>query len=357
MNKLDVEERKNAEKNGLSDRKIAIFKLISISLGFIVSIFFCEAITRVYYFGADAFSYTQINSFIPLGESGFLEGADNNKVLYQLKPNIDLLFKLSTFKTNSQGNRDKEYSISKPEKTIRGLVFGDSYTMGSGVEIENVYHSIIEQTLNEQSDSINYELVNFGVGGYNLLNYKGLMEDKTLEYDPDFIVIDYCAFNNFFLPPEKHYEGNYKVKIKKSSGTPFFSYYLSGLVERSFASTTKKQMFGIKPKEKAFMDQIFKKYSEFSEANNIPIIISVLAVLEENGNLAIIQETAAKYKIPITDSYGMIDPAELSKYTISKLDHHPNAKANKIYADDVLNFEPFQDIIKSCKQELNSQVL
>ena len=30
----------------------------------------------------------------------------------------------------------------------------------------------MEQQLNEKSNGINYELINFGVGGYNLLNYK-----------------------------------------------------------------------------------------------------------------------------------------------------------------------------------------
>ncbi|MBL4710599.1 MAG: SGNH/GDSL hydrolase family protein [Flavobacteriales bacterium] len=344
-----MKKHSDLQNRKMTLRRIVIFKVISVGFSLFIGLFLCELMTRVYYFGLDAFSYTKVNSFISIGVSGFLEGADNKKILYELKPNIDSHFKLSTFKTNSQGCRDKEYSISKPDKTIRGLVFGDSYTMGSGVEIENVYHSVMEQALNEQSDSINYEFINFGVGGYNLLNYKGLMEEKAVEYDPDFILIGYCAFNDFFLPPDKHYEGNYKVKIKKSRGTPFYSCYLCGLIERAFASTTTKQMFGIKPKEKAFVDQMFKEYSEFSKANNIPIIISVLAVLGDNGNLAIIQEIATKYKLPITDSYGMIDPTELSAYTISKLDHHPNAKAHKVYADDILDFGPFKELIKNRK--------
>ncbi len=63
------------------------------------------------------------------------------------------------------------------KKRFAGLVFGDSYTMGSGVDIENVYHSVIEQSLNKQSDGANYELINPGLGGYNLLNY-GTIEGK-----------------------------------------------------------------------------------------------------------------------------------------------------------------------------------
>jgi len=347
-----MEEHIPPKTSERSSKRTAIFTMISVGFSLFVGLFLCEVITRVYYFGPDAFSYTKVNSFIPIGVSGFLEGSDNSNVLYQLKPNIDAYFKLATFKTNSQGCRDKEYSMAKPDKTIRGIVLGDSYTMGSGVEIENVYHSVVEQSLNEQSDGFQYELINFGVGGYNLLNYKGLMEERVAKYDPDFILIGYCAFNDFFLPPEQHYQGNYKVKIKKGRGTPFFSFYLGGLIDRAFASTTTKQMFDMKPEEIAFVDQMFQEYSEFSQANDIPIVISVLAVLPENGNLATIQELAAKHHLPITDSYGQIDPEELPDYTISKLDHHPNAKAHKVYADNVLAFEPFQQVIGNCKQKV-----
>ena len=77
------------------------------------------------------------------------------------------------------------------------FVIGDSFTMGSGVEIEKVYHSVVEEKLNEREDSVRYELINFGVGGYNLLNYSGVLEKKAVLYDPDFIVIGFCGQQRF----------------------------------------------------------------------------------------------------------------------------------------------------------------
>ena len=61
----------------ISPKRLRYFKLIAIGLGLIVSFFVCEVIARVYYFGMDAFSYTKVNSFIPVGTSGFLKGTDN----------------------------------------------------------------------------------------------------------------------------------------------------------------------------------------------------------------------------------------------------------------------------------------
>lgn len=343
------------DKDAQKKPSFLLFKLLSLGFGLAVGLVLCEAAVRVYYFGADAFSYEKVNSFVPMGVSGLLTAADNSDVLYELKPNVDQYFKLKQFTTNDQGFRDQHYSVQKPGGTIRGLVLGDSYTMGSGVDIEHVYHSVVEQRLNEAQDGISYELINFGVGGYNLLNYKGVLEAKALQYNPDYIVIGYCAFNDFFLPPAKHYEGNYKVKIKKSSGKPFYSFYLGGLIDRALSSTTTKQMFDITQEEIAFVDKMFGIYSAWSNANNIPIIINVVAVLPDNGNLATIQALADKHGLPITNSYGKIPADELPDYTISKLDHHPNAKANQAYATSLLEFEPFQQVLESSRAALQEQ--
>ncbi len=347
-----MEKQSSSNSPKISPKRLRTLKMISIGFGLLMAVFFGELTARVYYFGIDAFSYTKVNSFIPLGSSGFLKAADDYRVLYQLKPNIDTHFKLKKFKTNSHGHRDKEYSKAKPDNTIRGLVIGDSFTMGSGVDIEEVYHSVIEQSLNEQSDGINYEVINFGVGGYNLLNYLGVLEEQVASYDPDFIIIGFCALNDYFLPSEKHYEGNYKIKIKDKGKKPFFSCYLAGLIERTFASTTTKRMFDMEPQQITFMDEMFGKISAFSMANDIPVIINVLSLISDNGNMATVQEIAARYKIPMTDSFDRIDPKELSSNIISKLDHHPNAKANKVYARALLEFDKFQEMIEEQRRDL-----
>ena len=65
------------------------------------------------------------------------------------KPDLRDHFKMQPFETNSHGMRDREYSPEKPPNTFRIAVVGDSFTMGSGVAIEDVFHSRIES---RQSD-------------------------------------------------------------------------------------------------------------------------------------------------------------------------------------------------------------
>ncbi len=142
------------------------------------------------------------------------------------------------------------------------------------------------------------------------------------------------------------------MKIKDNNDIPFFSFYLGGLIDRALSSTTKKQIFDIKQEEIDFVDQLFGAYSAWSQTNNVPIIINALTLLPDNGNFAIIQALAAKHNLPITDSYGKINHEQLADYTISKLDHHPNAKAHKQYANSLLEFDAYQQVLEACAQRL-----
>ena len=324
-----------------------IFQLISISIGLFFGLLFGEIICRVYYFGKDALSVQQINSYKPMGVSGFLKAADNSKVLYDLKPNLDDLFKQSIFQTNAQGNRDKPYSIQKPPSTTRGVVIGDSFTMGSGVDIENVYHSVVEQKINERNKDSNFEIINFGVGGYNLLNYLGIMESKILPYQPDFIILGFCGNNDFFIPSEKHYQGDYKVKIKKKRRGLFYSSFLKFFITNLIDAQTpsRKTIFEINPPQIEFMENLFSQFGAFSRKNNIPIIINYLSFLEDNGNLNIVKELARKNDIFITDSVGKFDYENVSQYFICKFDQHPNEEAHYTFAESLLNSKDFLKII------------
>lgn len=118
---------------------------------------------------------------------------------------MDDYFKMKPIKTNSRGLRDKEYPLEKPPGTYRVAVIGDSFTFGDGVNAEEVYHSILEERLNRLSDSLRFEFINFGLAGYDLLNYLGVVEHKAMAYDPDLILIGFCGNNDDDLPEAKQW--------------------------------------------------------------------------------------------------------------------------------------------------------
>lgn len=124
-----------------------------------------EVGVRFLLFGSQAFSFERVNSEHGIGISGLIHNFRHREIIYELKPNSNTYFKLERFTTNSQGLRDREYPLTKPPGTFRVVVLGDSVTMPTGIALEDAWHSRLERRLSRESRELEYEFLNFGVGG------------------------------------------------------------------------------------------------------------------------------------------------------------------------------------------------
>jgi hypothetical protein len=81
--------------------------------------------------------------------------------------------------------------LEKLNNTIRIAAIGDSFTFGMFVELEDTWPKILERELNKnkKNNSIKYEVMNFGVPGYNFEHYIENIKLKVLNYNPDIIII------------------------------------------------------------------------------------------------------------------------------------------------------------------------
>lgn len=95
--------------------------------------------------------------------------------------------------TNSWGFRGGEFSYAKPDKTVRMVFLGDSFTFGEGVKFEDTYPEVVASLMKQinKAEGINYESYNFGVGGYNVSQELFLLENLALYVHPDIIVLGY----------------------------------------------------------------------------------------------------------------------------------------------------------------------
>ena len=105
---------------------------------------------RIFMYGPASLNPVVMNSMTQIHDSGFLKKADVPEVRYELRPNIDTIYKGIAFKTNSAGLRDDEYTLEKPTGTFRIVVLGSSWTMGSGVANADTWHSQLEAKLNAE---------------------------------------------------------------------------------------------------------------------------------------------------------------------------------------------------------------
>ena len=105
--------------------------------------------------------------WLPFG--GEVTGIVNELPTYlrwEMKPNLDIRWNGTSFKTNSLGYRTPEVSPKKPAGTYRIVVFGSSNTMGYGVNTDDVYTRHLERFLNGWSGpSCRVEVVNLAVAG------------------------------------------------------------------------------------------------------------------------------------------------------------------------------------------------
>lgn len=91
---------------------------------------------------------------------------------------------------NSVGLRDKEYSQQKQTGVFRIAVIGDSFVAGEQVNLESTFSKKLETLLNKNSQ-VHYEVINFGVNGYNADSELVLLKEKVKKYSPDLVILTF----------------------------------------------------------------------------------------------------------------------------------------------------------------------
>jgi lysophospholipase L1-like esterase len=102
---------------------------------------------------------------------------------------------------NSFGMRDREYPLAKPPGVTRIAVLGDSYTFGNAVPLAKTFVKVLERDLNDAAGSARFEVMNFGVKGYDTSQELATLREVALPLDPDMILVAY--FLNDVGDPER----------------------------------------------------------------------------------------------------------------------------------------------------------
>ena len=99
------------------------------------------------------------------------------------KPNTRGNFKGILFETNALGIRDREHPIPRHPETYRIALIGDSFTMGSGVDVEDSYADRLQKRLAPR-----VEVINLGLSGFNTKAAIDRLQSIGTLYDPDLVV-------------------------------------------------------------------------------------------------------------------------------------------------------------------------
>lgn len=112
-------------------------------------------------------------------------------------------------RNNDQLNDRFDYVVEKPQDTYRIITLGDSWTFGMHVSTKDSYSEVLEDMLNTelrrgslQCGGIKqFEVLNFGVGGYDIEYMVERLRIRGMKYDPD-LVIPLIKPDDFILVSE-----------------------------------------------------------------------------------------------------------------------------------------------------------
>jgi hypothetical protein len=310
--------------------------LLAVSIG--ISLLILEQGFRCWLFGWQAFDIPAMRNNVPISNTPFMVQSPYDDIYWALKPNLNTSFKLAHLTTNSYGLADQEYLLKKPANTYRIAVLGDSYSMPSGVDTDKSFHALLESRMNNAShtNQLHYEFVNFSVGGFGLERYNATLEHLVPPWQPDAILLGYCAFNDQQpLPPKTGKVPPFHPYIANGFTTSYVydywdAYNKGRRLFQSFSNITLDQ------KHLDFVERELANMRRLADAikPNIPILFAYLDNREHaDTDIKNLNAIAQKYNMVFVDTTQSFRNTKIDDYSISLLDSHPNTKAHAMFAD------------------------
>lgn len=111
---------------------------------------------------------------------------------YTFKPNFTGTAFGVPLRTNSLGFRGPEWPLKKKPNSVRIALIGDSHAFGYGVPFEETVGEKLAKLLTRQTKKT-FEVLNFGVGGYNSRQELAVLHRYAMNFSPDIILVIPCS--------------------------------------------------------------------------------------------------------------------------------------------------------------------
>ena len=239
-------------------------------------------------------------------------------------------------KINSDGFRDKEYSLDKHLGVYRIIMIGDSFTMGYGVEIEDSFSKVLEKKLKKRGK---YEVMNLGVIGYSLREYINFLKYKGLKYSPDLVI--------FNLIRDDIVNNSYKLE---------YQYDCESKIREGIRNVSRQENIGCNQKAIKAFKSYFDNLSKEEQLKEYRLVLFELRELSEEYGFKILLNNLDcpgpndRYSMNREFYNRLIDFLEKNdfefldcdprltseKYTF-KGDGHPNKKGHELIAEKIYN--------------------
>ena len=309
-----------------------------------------EWTARLVIFGPAALDPRRVGILRDLDPAELVRFETEPALVYEYKPNLDLFFKGVHFRTNSLGMRDREYELEKPPGTFRVAVLGSSFTLPVGVEIEDAFHSLLEERCSRERAPERCEFLNFAVGMHGPGQSLAMLRHRALPFAPDLVLVSVTAmavprmFADFRDVPPRDvlrlvapHGRSFLVKLIQSRlglGRPPFGGSPPGL-----------------PPAVAEPQQVVAKLGEISRELHLPLVVVRLeygpgppTALERALEARVLREGML-----YLDTRSAFRGERPQDFWIHELDPHPNRRAHAIFADVLEAFLRSHDLFSGSR--------
>ncbi|MCH7701589.1 MAG: hypothetical protein IID37_07860 [Planctomycetes bacterium] len=276
-------------------------------------------------------------------ESGAIRYVDNC-LLWELLPGARVIFKGAPLEINQWGQRDRsDYTKKKPRRTFRIALVGGSNTMGTGVLEEETFGNLIEERLNGELAGQRYdryEVINFSVAGYHLLERVYLVQTKVGDFEPDLILVS-STDRDLTIQHTRLARRVYK-------DGPIHFQFLRKIVRESGCDARRDALKRLERKIQPFQEEILlgtlRELTRYARQTDTTVAVFLLR-REGGKNLGKdlvrtreLLETGDLPIFPVFEAYADVGPMELWLHPAAdpnKADPHPNVEAHRRIAEDL----------------------
>ena len=254
------------------------------------------------------------------------------------EPNTSAFVMGVDVRINSQGLRDREYSLAKPAGVYRILMLGDSTTLGWGVKAEETASKILERELGPR-----FEVINAGVGNYGTVQEFTYYKTRGRLFRPDLVILQYFINDPEPVPTLKGgflLDHSYLLAFAESRWDGLLRVlHLRPDWRQYYASLYDENNPGLQAARRALAN-----LSENVKADGGQLVVAILPELRViDGDYPFDRETRKikdvleSQRTPVIDLIdGLRGHGPESSLWVTKLDSHPSAKTHALIAAQLL---------------------
>jgi lysophospholipase L1-like esterase len=190
-----------------------------------------------------------------------------------------------TIEHNSLGFRDREFPVPKPPGEYRLLTLGDSFTYGSGIQLQDTWPKQLERLLQEgRKEPLLVINGGFAAGTHTPAGYDVWVQQDGLGFAPDMVIVGLCL-NDMGNGNDVPMVGYPVVELWARSGPSHLWDYVQKLLEQrrlaalpvpDFSEVVRKH-----PETWNATQQGLRNLKAILDGKSIPLVVAVLPMLSQ----------------------------------------------------------------------------